>query len=126
MRHLLTIGAIALLTFMLLMPQLVNDSLLTVLWSSAVEYQVVRVVLIALLFGLLFTTPPRSMRFRVALGVVSVVLLFGSAAMLLGYQMKILDAVIFLEIAIICGIEALESPAPLRLSSKKERAVART
>ena len=125
MKYLLIIGTIALLAFVMLMPQLAGDNLLAVLWSSTVEYQTVRIILIVLLFGVLFTTPPRSVRFRMTLGVVAVALLFGSAAMLLGYHMKVLDAVIFLEIAIICGIEALESPAPLRLSAKKERVAIR-
>ncbi len=121
MRHLLVIGTITLLGCMIAGQQLTSDSLLSVFWSSAIEYQVTRVVLVSLLLGLLFTTPPRSMRFRMALGLVAGALFCGSAAMLLGYQMRILDAVMFIQIAIIFAIEALESPAHLRLSGKKEQ-----
>jgi peptidoglycan/LPS O-acetylase OafA/YrhL len=115
----LVIGTISLLGFMITGQQLTGDSFLSELWSSAIEYQAIRVGLIALLFGLLLSAPPRSMRFRMVLSVVSVALLCGSAVILLGYQMKMLDAVVFIELAIIFAIEALESPAHLRLSDQK-------
>ncbi|MNG07031.1 hypothetical protein D3C84_903160 [compost metagenome] len=123
MKKLLVIGTIMLLAFMMGGLQFTGDDLLSVLWSTTTEYQIIRLALTALLLGLLFSTPPRSMYFRILLAVVATVLLSGSLVMLLNYQMYALDAVMFIEIAIILAIEAIESPAYLRLSTKKEQTI---
>lgn len=125
MKQLLIVGTILLLAAMMIGAQFTGDNLLSVVWSSAIEYQVVRFILIAMLLGLLFSTPPRSARFRTVLAIVSAALLGGSAVLLLNYQMYALDAVVFIEIAIILAIEAIESPAYVRLSAKKEQLAVR-
>lgn len=73
------------------------------------EYDAIRLALIVLLMGLLFSAPPRSIPFRVILGAVAGTLLIGSVIMMMNYQIGILDAVLFGQVALIFAIEAAEA-----------------
>ncbi len=81
-----------------------------VMWiaSTTTQYESLRGVLIALLLVLLFSHPPRALLFRWFIGALAAGLLLATISSLLSYSMKLLDAVVFVEIAIIFGIEALE------------------
>ena len=67
-----------------------------------------RVGILVLLVTLLFTNPPRSYRLRMLSGVTSLIMLSMSMMQLMAFNTYIVDAVIYLELAIIFAIEALE------------------
>lgn len=94
--------------------------------SSA--YMVLRVVIMGLLIGLLVTNPPRSRLFRTMLATWAIALAVLAGQLLLSYQLFLLDAVLFIEIAIIFGTEALEHSSaattkkiPVRAIPARER-----
>lgn len=84
-------------------------SFLTSVADPSLGYAVLRGVIIALLISLLVTKPPRSRKLRAVIGAGSV--LFGMMAIqsIFNYDMRLLDSVVFMEVAIILGIEALET-----------------
>lgn len=84
------------------------QSLLMAFAGSGTAYIIIRAVIMVLLIGLLVTHPPRSLLFRTMLGVWAVALSVLVGQLLLSYQIHILDAVVFIEVAIIFAIEALE------------------
>lgn len=72
-------------------------------------YSLIRGAIVVLLIGLLVTNPPRSYVLRAIIGVWSVLLAATSVQLLYSYRVNILDAIVFIEIAIIFAIEALET-----------------
>jgi hypothetical protein len=76
--------------------------------SDAVGYTIVRLILMASLFGLLITNPPRNPAFRALVGVVALCL--GAWALIATYQnnMEILDSASILAASLAIGITALE------------------
>ena len=84
------------------------ESLLMAFAGVGVTFTVLRAVMIALLVGLLLTNPPRSHTFRTMLGVWAVALAVTAGQLLMNYQIHMLDAILFIEVAIIFGAEALE------------------
>ena len=119
MKRIIIAGTIALLAAITVGIPLTHDVLLEAVASNSLASQIIRTVVIGLLLGLLFTKPPRSMYFRTALGFASGLLGIGVAVLLSQYVMPALDAVLFIEVAIIFALEALESAAPLKASRKK-------
>ena len=85
------------------------DTFLTQLVETSVAYHVIRAGIGVLLIGLLITYAPRSLVFRLTLGVWALALATTALQLLFTYQMNVLDAVVFTELAIIFGIEALET-----------------
>ena len=71
-------------------------------------YQVIRGVILALMVALFLSRPPRSIIFRVLLGVSAAALLAVPIFGVITYQIGAVDAVVFTEVAIILAIEALE------------------
>lgn len=72
-----------------------------------------RAVIIGLLVTVLVTNPPRSRALRSVLGVWSLLLAALASSIFVTYTVEFLDALVFLQVAIILGIEALEvSPEP--------------
>lgn len=98
------------------------DTLLSQLIDTSAAYQAIRAGVGVLLVSLLITHAPRSAVFRVALGVWALALAVTAFQLLLTYQMNFLDAVVFTELAIIFGIEALETRS---IPIKKPRIPAR-
>lgn len=98
----------------LLISAMLYDSLYQVdaplMWlaSTHVSYVYIRSILIALLVALLVSSPPRSLHFRLLLGIVAATLLGGVTWLTAAYVIGFLDAVIFAEVAVIFMIEALE------------------
>lgn len=101
-------------TFMIVSALLIGglyypDSFAMNLADKSLMFAVLRAVLGVLLVGLLVTDPPRSLILRSVIGTTSVLLVIISTYLLLNFQMFLLDAVVFLQVAIIFGIEALET-----------------
>lgn len=106
----LLIGAtLGLVVAMLLSAVLGPDAVLSQLMDTSTAYQTIRGGIALLLIGLLVTYAPRSNVFRLMLGVWALALATTALQLLFTYQMNILDAIVFAELAIIFGIEALET-----------------
>ena len=86
-----------------------QDSLFMAFAGTGLAYTLLRGMIAALLIGLLLTEPPRTHLFRTMLAVWSVALAVTTGQLLLTYQIHLLDAVLFLEVAIIFAVEALEA-----------------
>lgn len=76
--------------------------------STAPLYAYIRGAIIAVLIVLLVTNPPRSKEFRLSVGIFSAVLLCLSLYFTFNFQMGMTDGFSLMEVAIVCGIEALE------------------
>jgi hypothetical protein len=76
--------------------------------SDALGYTIVRIVLMASLFGLIITNPPRNPAFRALVGVIAIGL--GAWALAWTYQnrMDLLDSASILSASLAIGITALE------------------
>lgn len=111
MKRILIAGTATFLLAIMIGTAVAQDNLVQAFASSEPVLQVIRLLLIGLLASLFFTSPPRNIYFRLILGVCSVFLAVGSIAMLVDYYMLVLDTLIFIEIAIIFVINAIESPA---------------
>lgn len=94
------------------------DTLVMSLADNGPLYAVVRGIAAILLVTLLVTNPPRSHALRAAIGAWSIVLAALSVQLFFAYQLHILDTVIFMEIAIIFGIEALETRRNIPVNQK--------
>lgn len=119
MKRFIIAGTIALLAAITVGTTLWHDTLLQAFASSDLLLQGVRVALIGLLVGLLLTSPPRSIEFRIVLAAMSIVLGLGALSTLLQYSLPLLDSLVFIEIAIIFAIEAIEAPEAVRTAVKK-------
>ena len=85
------------------------DSPLMWLASTATAYAYVRLGLIVILLGLLAFRPPRSFHARVFLGSVAGILGLSTLILVGQYNIEFLDAIVFMEVAIILMLEALET-----------------
>ena len=75
---------------------------------GSIGFEIGRYLTALFLFFLLITDPPRSLLFRSILGV-SACVIFGIATYsLFTYQLGFIDSVLYMEVAIILGLEALE------------------
>lgn len=81
------------------------------LWfvDTSEVYTFLRLVIVAMLVGLLVTTPPRSKLLRSSFGALAMLLMAVVVSQVLAYQIHLIDVIIFTEVAIILGIEALEA-----------------
>ncbi len=123
-KQILTLATTALVGLMLYYG--IYDQSAPLMWlaSTSLDYTYLRVALIAVLIALLLSSPPRSNKFRLFLAGFSVSLIGLSIWLIDTYAAGILDAVVFIEIAILFMIEALESqPAALRTGTKREVAL---
>ncbi|MDB5187066.1 MAG: hypothetical protein JWM07_538 [Candidatus Saccharibacteria bacterium] len=77
--------------------------------TTTVNYAYMRAALVVVLLTLLITHPPRSGYFRIFLAAFSGALAISAVVLTYWYAIGLLDAIIFLEIAIIFMIEALEA-----------------
>lgn len=79
--------------------------------NTSVTYAYIRGGIIAILLVLLFTDPPRSVHFRLAIGAFSVLLFSIATYLTFNFGMGMTDGLSFVEVAVVCGIEALEMEA---------------
>jgi hypothetical protein len=91
-----------------------KDAPLMWLAATTLNYAYMRAALVVVLVMLLVTSPPRSANFRTFLAAFSSALFIGTVALSYWYAIELLDAIIFLEVSIICMIEALEA-SPVRV-----------
>ncbi len=119
MRRIIIAGTIAFLIAIMTMTSMGQDGLLQAFVSNDLVFQGVRLGLIGLLITLLVTSPPRSLEFRSFLYMASAALTFSVVFMLSEYTMAVLDALLFVEVAIIFALEAIESPALAKGMAKK-------
>lgn len=119
MKRVIIAGTIAFLAAITVGLALTHDVLLEAVAANNTASQIIRVVVIGLLLALLFTSPPRSAYFRIALGFASAILTIGVAVLLSQYEMPALDSLLFVEVAIIFAMEALESGAAITNPAKK-------
>jgi hypothetical protein len=85
------------------------DAPLMWLASTSIYYAYMRAALIIVLVTLLVTSPPRSGYFRLFLAAFSSALAISTILLSYWYAISLLDAVIFIEVAIIFMIESLEA-----------------
>lgn len=98
-------------------------SLMMAFAGTSTAYLVLRIVIMALLIGLLVTNPPRSRLFRTMLAVWAVALAVLAGQLLLSYQIFLLDAIVYIEVAIIFGTEALEAKTAAETKKIPVRAI---
>lgn len=108
-KRLLIIVTVFLVGIMLFDSLYYKDAPLMWLASTSLDYAYMRTVLVIVLISLFVSSPPRSQHFRLFLGSFALAL-FGSTLWLsLSYAIDLLDTVIFIEVAIIFMLEALEA-----------------
>lgn len=86
--------------------------------DTSLVYTYLRVVIAILLVVLLVFPPPRSHAIRTVIGAWSIILGVLSFQLLFSYQMYLLDAIVFIEVAIIFAVEALETRRTIPVSKK--------
>lgn len=91
-----------------------KDAPLMWLASTTINYAYMRAALIVVLIMLLVTNPPRSVYFRTFLAGFSSALFVGTILLSHWYAIGLLDAIVFVEVSIICMIEAIEAN-PMRV-----------
>lgn len=86
-----------------------QDAPLMWLASTSSSYVYVRAALVIVLTMLFISSPPRWLQFRLFLGGFAVALFGSTLSLSMSYAVNLLDALIFIEVAIIFMIEALEA-----------------
>ena len=121
-----TVSLLSLLTLGLTAPH--SDMML--LASAESGFAIVRGGLAALLIALLIYQPPRRPEFRISLVGIATMLVTWSSMILVASQTNVLDALLFMEIAILLYIEAAEltgevksAPSTVQLKSRKQRRI---
>lgn len=118
-KHLITLMSIILAGWLLAIGLLVPDSFVMSFASAGIVHSVLRAVVIVGLVIVLLSRPPRSAQVRLLLGTVSTMLVAGSCASIINYQIGILDIILYTQVAIILAIEAIEiQTAPVRFASR--------
>lgn len=81
-----------------------------IMWlaGTTLAYTIFRAIMAAMLLAVLFTTPPRKMLMRLAMGVLAVVLAGWGVGLIMQGSYKLLDIVLFVELGIAFGVAALE------------------
>lgn len=119
MRKVLIAATIAFLTAIIVGNTVGQDSLLQAFTSGDVASQIVRGAIVAVLMALLLSHAPRNIYFRGALGLASAGLSFGVALLLSFGYIAALDALLYVEVAIIFALESMESSLITRSERKK-------
>jgi len=119
MKNILISVTIGLLGAMFLASFTAHGAVTTWLISESIDYQITRLAVIGLLFGLLFSRPPRQLWFRLLIGAGGICLALSSLMLIMDYQMHILDMAMFIEVSIILSIEALENAVVTTGENKK-------
>ncbi|MDN5275419.1 MAG: hypothetical protein JWN33_68 [Candidatus Saccharibacteria bacterium] len=108
MTKFLLVGTIILLALLFVGGIFSPSSPLMWLASSDLLFAFIRAALIAVLTVLIVTNPPRSMMFRVIIGMFSIVLGGLTVVFAQLYTIGIVDAVAFLLVSLASAVEALE------------------
>lgn len=101
----------------------IPDTLIMSMADTTPLYAFLRGIAAILLIALLITSPPRSATLRTTIAVSSAVLAFLTIVLTFNYQIHLLDAVVFLETALIFAIEALEVEPARTIPVRTRRSV---
>lgn len=82
--------------------------------STSTSFAVIRGAILVLLGALLVVRPPRPLYLRAIIGAAATALLVSALWFTTTYMIQPIDTVVFVEVAIVFGIEALEVRAPQR------------
>ena len=100
-------------------------SILSEFSSTSAADSVLRGSIIIMLIALFISTPPRARNFRIVIGLSSMALVAMSLFGLQHYTIGALDALLYIEVAIILAIEALEAaPASRRAVNRGSLSIA--
>lgn len=111
-KRLLITGLLLLIGLMLFEGLYKPEAPLMWLASTSVEYAYLRATLLIVLVTLLVSSPPRSAFFRLLLASFALTIGIGTAVLSYSHAIPLLDAVVFIEVAIVFMIEALEADIP--------------
>lgn len=127
MKKTLIVGTILLTTTLLVSGTYFPNSPIMWLAGASLGFEIIRAGLIIILAILLFSHPPRALYFRYTIGAIALALCIATVALAVDYKINLFDMIIFIETAIIFGIEALEMPFeyPMVLAPKQTDAVAK-
>lgn len=81
-------------------------------------FEIGRLLVAVLLLFLLFTEPPRSLKVRSVLGAAAFMTFVIALQSFFTYQIGFIDCVLYLEVAIIVGLEALEPQGHFRATRR--------
>ena len=81
-------------------------------------FEIGRLLVAVLLLFLLFTEPPRSLKVRTVLGIAAFMTFAIALQSFFTYQIGFIDCVLYLEVAIIVGLEALEPQGHFRATRR--------
>lgn len=109
LRNFLTAATIALVFGLMASLHLYPDTIITMFADDSTVFMALRAGIVVMLLSLLMTNPPRSQALRLLIGTWSVALIALTSHLFLNYQLLLLDAILFVEVAIIFGVEALEA-----------------
>lgn len=85
--------------------------------STTTSFAVIRGAILVLLGVLLIVRPPRPVYVRAIIGAAATALLVSAVWFTATYMIQPIDTVVFIEVAIIFGIEALETRLPRRVTA---------
>jgi hypothetical protein len=104
----LTSAALLMFTALLIGSLYIPDNAVMWLANTEVWMNVVRIIIIIALVAALFSNPPRSHAFRKVTGILSIILITIAWQQLNSYSLAVLDALSFMQAAVILGLVALE------------------
>jgi amino acid transporter len=108
MNRLVFSGSLACVIFLLVATYAFPTNSILWLAGTTTGYTIFRFAMAGMLLAVLFTAPPRRMYMRVLMGSLGLILVGCGVWLSLGDSMHLLDIVLFLELGIAFGIEALE------------------
>jgi hypothetical protein len=84
------------------------DSFVMTFASNSLVINIARIILMALMLGLMFSEPPRSSKFRALLAVASATFVYWALNYAMRGSVAIADSILFIHAALSFGIAALE------------------
>lgn len=95
------------------------DSPMMWLASTSTGFAIIRAAVLVLLGTLLWVEPPRPFYIRAIIGGAAAALLVTVIWLTQNYTLEPIDTVVFIEVAIVFGIEALEAGLPRRAAPRR-------
>ena len=122
MKQITTIGTIIVLAIMVLATATNMNIGFTLMMSAGVDHNIARIVIIAALSIIVFTTRPRSKATRAVLAVLSAIITSYALAQTANYGLQIFDSLAYLLSAVILMTESLEvEPKKIVLSNSSSQ-----
>lgn len=120
MKKLLIVGTMLLVSALFIGTLYFPNAPLMWLAGTSIGYEVLRGVAIVLLGTLLFSNPPRALYIRYTIGASAAVLGIATTVLAVTYAIQLIDTIVFMEVAVIFGIEALELPVEQTVKATKQ------